>query len=609
MLLPFLIPLLGISSAVLLPPPPGPYPVALAIAPLTDPSRRDDGSALPPSSSSSSSSSSSGSPGHDVPRRRILASVFVPLRAPPTSSSSSSSADDDKGSNKVPPIRCPCRLQTLPYMTPAVAASYGAQAVQYGLPEDLYARFEMQTCDPGFIPAPQRCHLRHSRRHGRRSGKDDTPVRRDTSNGNDTAINGDRDGDDCKTPPVDSNTTSSSNNNNSDASGRGGGGRQAQLIVLTPGLGESRLLYSALARALASTAGLPVVLLDHPFEALPGVEFPDGSVVPGVDVSADDEPALGRLVRVRVDDISFLLKNIPMLLAALPPPLRQHLEHHHHDLLSRPQSQSHARAIVIGHSLGGSAAIAALAHDPAAVLAAINLDGRVVEPAREVAPLGERQQHDARAERSTEVKKTKMKKTEIKKTERTEQERKKMKKQCDGYRPLVQLGRPSHRVEDPTWDASWPYLNCNYNSSSSKSTSKSTSNSSSVQSSHNSSITRNNTSCGPVVEYSLANTTHAAFTDRPLLLRGAWASLTDAQRGMAAGLVGGMAARRLEEVLLRGVVGRVLEVARGDDYRREGGDDRGRCGGGGGGGGDGEVLLGEIGRAYHEVEVVRSRAL
>ncbi|GJN86218.1 hypothetical protein PLIIFM63780_009797 [Purpureocillium lilacinum] len=303
------------------------------------------------------------------------------------------------------------------------------------------------------------------------------------------------------------------------------------LIVLTPGLSESRLLYSALARSLASTTGLPVVTVDHPFEAQPGVEFPDGSVVPGLNVSGGDEAALSRLVKVRADDISFLLHNIATLLAHLPSPLRQHLLHIHHHL----GHHSPPRALIIGHSLGGSAAAALLLSDPSRAVAAINLDGRVVFPAASVAPLSSssvpvpvRDTNEQKKQQRGVRSKEKRIKKEASKNKDSRESKEKEKRKGRGKRPgpLVQLGRPNHRAEDPTWNATWPILNGgggNINSS----------------------------SCagGPVVELSVAGTAHAAFTDRPLLLLAAGSGLSDAQRGVAAQLVGTMGARRLEEVL------------------------------------------------------------
>jgi predicted dienelactone hydrolase len=49
------------------------------------------------------------------------------------------------------------------------------------------------------------------------------------------------------------------------------------LILFSPGLGESRLLYSTTARSIGAQ-GYIVATIDHPYDA-DVVEFPDGSLV------------------------------------------------------------------------------------------------------------------------------------------------------------------------------------------------------------------------------------------------------------------------------------------------------------------------------------------
>lgn len=67
---------------------------------------------------------------------------------------------------------------------------------------------------------------------------------------------------------------------------RGRGKKKKYPVVLfSPGIGDSRLLYSAMARSLASN-GYIVVTIDHTYEAY-FVEFPDGPVIPGVKISND----------------------------------------------------------------------------------------------------------------------------------------------------------------------------------------------------------------------------------------------------------------------------------------------------------------------------------
>lgn len=66
---------------------------------------------------------------------------------------------------------------------------------------------------------------------------------------------------------------------------RGRGKKRYPVVLFSPGIGDSRLLYSAMARSLASN-GYIVVTVDHTYEAY-FVEFPDGTVTPGVKISND----------------------------------------------------------------------------------------------------------------------------------------------------------------------------------------------------------------------------------------------------------------------------------------------------------------------------------
>lgn len=73
---------------------------------------------------------------------------------------------------------------------------------------------------------------------------------------------------------------------------------QFPTVLYSPGLGNSRLIYGARARSLASQ-GYVVVTVDHPYDAAV-VEFPDGSVVLGANIDDDDEVQLAKAVTVRV---------------------------------------------------------------------------------------------------------------------------------------------------------------------------------------------------------------------------------------------------------------------------------------------------------------------
>ncbi|KAG5912842.1 hypothetical protein E4U53_005131 [Claviceps sorghi] len=293
------LPLLTLGPAlarILVPPPPGPYDVAVGIQPVTDMTRARD-----PFGTARAGGSSRG--------RQLLLSVFLPVG--------------------VPHGEAPCRRVTMPYMTAGVAAEYGAQAAGAGLPRDLYARFAMEVCDAARkLPG--------------------------THNGS---------------YPV---------------------------VLFTPGLRESRLLYGAGARSLASR-GYVVVTVDHALEASV-VEFPDGTVVRGRrGLAAGDHEML---VRVRAADLSFVLDQLhgrgsaEALLGPLP-----------------ARSLDLGRIVVYGHSLGGAAA-AAVARSDGRVRAGIDLDGLVVDPVRRLG--------------------------------------------LDT--PFLLAGRYNHSGEDGTWNDVWPHL-------------------------------------------------------------------------------------------------------------------------------------------------------
>jgi hypothetical protein len=57
------------------------------------------------------------------------------------------------------------------------------------------------------------------------------------------------------------------------------------VAVFSPGAGNSRLMYSLMARSLASYGNV-VVLIDHPYDP-PVVEFPDGKIIQGGNIPDD----------------------------------------------------------------------------------------------------------------------------------------------------------------------------------------------------------------------------------------------------------------------------------------------------------------------------------
>ncbi|KAH8198553.1 hypothetical protein TruAng_007285 [Truncatella angustata] len=192
-------------------------------------------------------------------------------------------------------------------------------------------------------------------------------------------------------------------------------------LLATSGFGQSRLVYNAMAQSLASEGHI-VVSIDHPYDASV-VEFPDGSLVKAANISSDDIAALEALVQVRAADVSFVIDQLQSL-----PSLRKAVQSSGCDI-------DFARTVMYGHSLGGATAAAAMLSDPR-IYGGANLDGRFFNPVEETGLT----------------------------------------------RPFINVGRPNHRKEDPTWDTFYQ-----------------------------------NTQ-GPMIEISVNGTLHGSFTDFPLIV-------------------------------------------------------------------------------------------
>lgn len=108
-----------------------------------------------------------------------------------------------------------CANGIITYMPPATAASYGPLAQSAGLPANIFSSFQLELCK---LP---------DEKNGSCRGRRRTP--------------------------------------------------RFPLVLFSPGLAESRLLYSVTAKSIAAQ-GYVVVTIDHPYDA-EVVEFPDGSVV------------------------------------------------------------------------------------------------------------------------------------------------------------------------------------------------------------------------------------------------------------------------------------------------------------------------------------------
>ncbi|KAK3897060.1 Alpha/Beta hydrolase protein [Staphylotrichum tortipilum] len=226
-----------------------------------------------------------------------------------------------------------CSSEIIAYMPPATAASYGALAQSAGLPADIFSSFQLELCKLS-----------------------------DAQHGS------------CR-----------------------GTGRAARfpLVLFSPGLAESRLLYSVTAKSIAAQ-GYVVVTIDHPYDT-DVVEFPDGSVVRSNGTVDGMEQ---RLTEIRAADMSFVLSQLLQLSSSANPLF--------HNL---PAKIDFNHVIAMGHSLGGAAAAQVLPLDKR-ILGGIDMDGRLFNP----------------------VLKSGMK------------------------QPFLLLGREKHADEDATWNSFWEVL-------------------------------------------------------------------------------------------------------------------------------------------------------
>jgi predicted dienelactone hydrolase len=139
------------------------------------------------------------------------------------------------------------------------------------------------------------------------------------------------------------------------------------LVLLTHGYTDTLTDYTFLAEDLASR-GYVVVSVAHTYEST-AVEFPDGRLVRSVlgshfrvDALRTDERTISFAAHVRVEDLSSVLNELQRLNASDSNFLKGQL-----DL---------GRVAVLGHSLGGIAALASVSRDPR-ILAAIVMDAPV----------------------------------------------------------------------------------------------------------------------------------------------------------------------------------------------------------------------------------------
>jgi pimeloyl-ACP methyl ester carboxylesterase len=130
------------------------------------------------------------------------------------------------------------------------------------------------------------------------------------------------------------------------------------VVLFSPGLGNSRLLYSALAQSIASF-GYVVVSIDHSYDANV-VEYPDGTLILGANITTEAQIDLA--VKTRAQDISFVIDqlSLPSIVESLLPSVKGVLKTH--------------KVAMYGHSLGGAAAADVMLND-SRIIGGANLDG------------------------------------------------------------------------------------------------------------------------------------------------------------------------------------------------------------------------------------------
>ena len=132
--------------------------------------------------------------------------------------------------------------------------------------------------------------------------------------------------------------------------------RAYPIVLFSPGSGNSRLGYNAMAQQVSS-AGYIVITIDHPYDA-DIVTFPDNSTIIGIDVEEDTDFA----VDVRAQDVSFVLNQLsqPSVSQKLLPGVGCDLDV--------------SKVAMFGHSLGGATSAQAMLKDKR-IVGGMNLDG------------------------------------------------------------------------------------------------------------------------------------------------------------------------------------------------------------------------------------------
>ncbi|KAJ4329291.1 hypothetical protein N0V84_000186 [Fusarium piperis] len=130
------------------------------------------------------------------------------------------------------------------------------------------------------------------------------------------------------------------------------------IVIFSPGFSSIRLFSSVQAQSLASQGNV-VITVDHPYDSTI-VEFPDGTVIYGASASDINDETAEKGVKVRSQDISFLIDQILQ-----PSGLGEVLD-----------GFDTGKIFIYGHSLGGATSAQVVFNDDR-VLGGLDLDGKL----------------------------------------------------------------------------------------------------------------------------------------------------------------------------------------------------------------------------------------
>lgn len=135
-------------------------------------------------------------------------------------------------------------------------------------------------------------------------------------------------------------------------------GQNFPVVLLSPGLGNSRLLYNSISANLAAE-GFIVLTLDHPYDATV-IEFPDGTIISAANITTDEQ--ITAALDVRTADMVYVAQSL-------------HNATFTQTLFGGLYGASDlGRLFAYGHSLGGATAAAAMLQGRG-IRGGINLDG------------------------------------------------------------------------------------------------------------------------------------------------------------------------------------------------------------------------------------------